>query len=61
VLQIYTGLAYAGVALCTLFNVYVVIRGRSGVTGRRIDSRLLLWITSCAVIGIVLLIMALAD
>jgi hypothetical protein len=61
VLQIYTGLAYAGVALCTLFNVYVVIRGRSGATGRRIDSRLLLWTTSCAVIGIVLLVMALAN
>jgi hypothetical protein len=61
VLQIYTGLAYAGVLGCTIFNVYVAVRGRSGATGRRIQGRLLLWCTACAVIGIVLLFMALAD
>jgi uncharacterized membrane protein YiaA len=61
VLLIYTGIAYAAVVLCTIFNIYVAIRGRSRATGRRIDSRLLVWCTASAVIGIVLLFMALAD
>jgi uncharacterized membrane protein YiaA len=61
VLQIYTGIAYAGVLLCTIFNAYVAVRGRSSATGRRIEGRLLLWCSASAVIGIVLLFMALAD
>ena len=60
-LQIYTGIAYAAVVLCTIFNIYVAIRGRSSATGRRIDGRLLLWCTASAAIGIVLLFMVLAD
>ena len=60
-LQIYTGIAYAGVVLCTIFNAFIAIRGRSSATGRRIDGRLLLWCTASAVMGIVLLFMALSD
>jgi hypothetical protein len=61
VLQIYTGIVYAGVVLCTIFNAYIALRGRSGATGRRIEGRLLLWCSACAAIGIVLLFMVLAD
>ena len=60
-LQVYTGIVYALVLLCTIFNAVVAIRGRSGATGRRIDSRLLVWCSACAAIGVVLLVMALAD
>ena len=60
-LQIYTGIAYAGVVLCTIFNAYLAIRGRSSATGRRIEGRLLLWCAASAAIGVVLLFMALAD
>jgi hypothetical protein len=61
VLQIYTGIVYAGVLLCTIFNVYIAIRGRSSATRRRIEGRLLLWCAASAAIGVVLLFMALAD
>jgi hypothetical protein len=61
VLQIYTGIAYAGVVLCTVFNAYIAIRGRSSATGRRIEGRLLVWCAASAVVGIILLFMALAD
>jgi hypothetical protein len=61
VLQIYTGIAYTGVVLCTIFNAFIAIHGRSSATGRRIDGRLLLWCAASAVIGIVLLFMALSD
>ena len=60
-LQIYTGIVYAGVLLCTIFNAYIAIRGRSSATGRRIEGRLLLWCAASAAIGVVLLFMALAD
>jgi len=61
VLQVYVGIAYAAVLLCTIFNAFMAIRGRSSVTGRRIDGRLLLWCAASACIGVVLLVMALAD
>ncbi|MGO8947333.1 MAG: hypothetical protein ACLQUY_06665 [Ktedonobacterales bacterium] len=60
-LEVYTLIAYAAVIVCTIFNAYVVIRGRSNATGRRIDGRLLVWCSACALIGVVLLVMALAD
>jgi hypothetical protein len=61
VLQIYTGIVYAALVICTIFNIYVAIRGRSNATGHRIQARLLVWCTACGVIGVVLLVMALTD
>jgi hypothetical protein len=52
---------YAVVALCTIFNAVIAIRGRSPVTGKRLDGRLLVWCSVCALVGVVLLVMALAD
>jgi hypothetical protein len=55
------GIVYFAVMLCTIFNGYVAIRGRSPTTGRRIDGRLLLWCAASAVLGTILLVMVLAD
>ena len=55
------GIVYAAVILVTIFNASVAIRGRSPATGRRIDGRLLLWCTASAVLGVILLVMVLAD
>ena len=55
------GIVYVAVILVTIFNAFVAIRGRSPETGRRIDARLLLWCAASAVIGVVLLVMVLAD
>ncbi len=54
-------LVYAVVAFCTIFNAVIAVRGRSPVTGKRLDGRLLVWCSACALVGIVLLVMALAD
>jgi hypothetical protein len=54
-------LVYAVVAICTIFNAVIAVRGRSPVTGKRLDGRLLVWCSACALVGIVLLVMALAD
>lgn len=54
-------LVYALVALCTVFNAVIAVRGRSPVTGKRLDGRLLVWCAACAAVGVVLLVMALAD
>jgi len=54
-------LVYALVAFCTIFNAVIAARGRSPVTGKRLDGRLLVWCTGCAAVGVVLLVMALAD
>lgn len=60
-LQVYAGIAYAALLICTIFNGYVAIRGRSNATGHRIEARLLVWCSACAVIGAVILVMAIAD
>jgi hypothetical protein len=52
---------YVAVILVTIFNAFVAIRGRSPATARRIDGRLLLWCAASAVLGVVLLVMVLAD
>jgi hypothetical protein len=52
---------YVAVILVTIFNAFVAIRGRSPATGRRIDGRLLLWCAASAVLGVILLVMVLAD
>ena len=58
---IFAVLVYAAVATCTIGNAVIVVRGRSSVTGKRLDGRLLVWCSACALVGIVLLVMALAD
>jgi uncharacterized membrane protein YiaA len=58
---IFAVLVYAVLAICTIFNAVIAVRGRSPVTGKRLDGRLLVWCSACALVGIVLLVMALAN
>ncbi|GEM_PF-2225404 len=64
-LQIAGGIVYTCVVLCTVFNIYIAIRGRASAAtvglGRRIDGRLLVWCTLAALAGALLLIMALTN
>ena len=64
-LQLLGGVVYTCVVLCTVFNIYIAVRGRSSVATvgleRRIDGRLLVWCTLAALVGAILLIMALTN
>ena len=64
-LQILGGIVYICVVLCTVFNIYIAVRGRTNTAtvgiGRRVDGRLLVWCTLAALAGALLLIMALTN
>jgi hypothetical protein len=58
---IFAILVYTVVAICTIFNAVIAVQGCFPVTGKRLDGRLLVWCSACALVGIVLLVMALAN
>ena len=60
-LQVVADVIFAVVAACTLFNTYAAVTARSVGRVTRLDVRLAVWCALAALVGVGLLLLALAG